>query len=614
MSQGDWNAVWAGAFIDELARSGVGEICVAPGSRSTPLVLAAVRDGRFRMFSIVDERSAGFFALGIGKASGRPAVVITTSGTAAANLYPAVIEASQGEVPLLLLTADRPHRLRDTDGNQAMDQLRLFGTFPRAFFEVEPARMEKASLRHLRGLAGRAVALAIGPPKGPVHLNFPFEIPLEPEFGPGGSVAVGGRPRGAPFVHVSPKVSVVPEEDVARVKGALEGARRGVIVAGPVSNSWDVGPAALALGATTGFPVLADPLSGARFFPPHGARVIAGYDLFLRSPAAREVLAPDLVVRVGGSPTSSCVLDYLAESRDAWQLVVDEGGRWKDHLASAHSYVQASPGPFLERLAKDVRPTPSLSWQDLWSEAESRTRLVLEGQGSGELLEGEILAAVVAGLPGGTNLMVASSMPIRDLDAFASPAPKPLRVFGNRGVSGIDGLISTTLGIAVGSEQNASGGPPAGEVPGSAKPTVGVLGDLAFFHDMNGLLALKSLSTPVLFVVVNNDGGGIFQTLPVREHEPALSRFFSTPHGLDFGKVAELYDLPYSRAASLAEFEDLFSRALAQGNSGILEIRTRREETHKRRVQVVAAVVEAMDGLGSAGGRNAARPTCAEVP
>jgi len=599
MSQGDRNAAWAGAFIDELARSGVEEICVAPGSRSTPLVLAAVRDGRFRMFSIVDERSAGFFALGIGKASGRPAVVITTSGTAAANLYPAVIEASQGEVPLLALTADRPHRLRDTDGNQAMDQLRLFGTFPRAFFEVEPPRLEDPSLRHLRGLAARAVALAQGLPKGPVHLNFPFEKPLEPESGPGGGVAVDGRPGGEPYVRVSSRLSTVSEEDMVRVREALEGARRGVIVAGPVSNSWEVGPAALALGAATGFPVLADPLSGARFSRPHGAKVVAGYDLFLRSPSAREVLTPDLVVRVGGSPTSSCVLEYLTESRDSMQVVVDEGGRWKDHLASAHIYLQASPGPLLERLASELRPAPTPSWLDLWTEAENRTRRVLGGQGSGELLEGEILASVVAGLPPGTNLMVASSMPIRDLDAFGFPSPKPLRVFGNRGVSGIDGLISTTLGIAVGSHQHATGETPATERPGSQGPTVGVLGDLAFFHDMNGLLALKSLDTPVLLVVVNNDGGGIFQTLPVREHEPAFSQFFTTPHGLDFGKVAELYDLPYWRAASLTEFEDLLSLALEQERSGILEIRTRREETHKRRMQVVAAVVEAMNGLGS---------------
>jgi 2-succinyl-5-enolpyruvyl-6-hydroxy-3-cyclohexene-1-carboxylate synthase len=610
MSRRNWNAIWAEAFVDELVRIGVREICVAPGSRSAPLVLAAVRDGRFRMFSIVDERSAGFFALGIGKASGRPAVVVTTSGTAAANLYPAVIEASQGEVPLLALTADRPHRLRDTDGNQAMDQLRLFGTFPRAFFEVEPPSLEEASLRHLRSLAGRAVSLALGPPRGPVHLNFPFEKPLEPERVPGAPTdhtlgafredrpRVGkGRVGSEPFVHVSPRLSSVPEGEAARVRVALEGAPRGVIVAGPVPDPWEVGPAVLALGAATGFPVLADPLSGARFSPFHGAQVVAGYDLFLRSPDAREALKPELILRIGASPTSSGVLDYLAESGDALQIVVDEGGRWKDHLASAHHYIQASPAPFLERLVTEVQRSQDPGWQELWSEAEARTRQVLDRLGPGELLEGEILAAVVAGLPEGANLMVASSMPIRDLDAFGFPGPKALRVFGNRGASGIDGLVSTTLGIAVASEAGYSpGGTSQG--PEHARPTVGVLGDLAFLHDMNGLLALGSVKPRVIFVVVNNDGGGIFHTLPVREYEPAFTRFFATPHGLDFGKAAEFHGLPYSRAASLAEFREAFSQALLADGPSVLEVRTRREETHQRRRMVVAAVVEAMDGMG----------------
>ena len=611
MSRGNWNAFWAGAFVDELARIGVRDICVAPGSRSTPLVLAAVRDGRFRMFSIVDERSAGFFALGIGKVSGRPAVVITTAGTAAANLYPAIIEASQGEVPLLALTADRPHHLRDTDGNQAMDQLRLFGVFPRAFFDVELPRLEGESLRHLRGLAGRAVSLALGPPRGPVHLNFPFEKPLEPDlflgdpltedplerFREDHPLAGKGRPGGEPFVYASPRLPSVPEGEVARVRAALEGAARGVIVAGPVPDPGEVGPAVLSAGAATGFPVLADPLSGARFSPPHGAQVVAGYDLFLRSPHAREALKPELILRIGGSPTSSGVLDYLAEFGDARQIVVDEGGRWKDHLTSAHHYIQASPAPFLERLATGIRGAHDREWQELWSDAEARTRRVLDSQGTGVLLEGEILAAVVAGLPEGANLMVASSMPIRDLDAFCFPGPKSLRVFGNRGASGIDGLVSTTLGIAVASEDGLSSD---GTSPGAgpAGPTVGILGDLAFLHDMNGLLALGSVKPRVIFVVVKNDGGGIFHTLPVREHEPAFTQFFATPHGLDFSKVAEFHGLPYSHANSLAEFREAFSQALMTDGPCVLEVRTQREETHQRRREVVAAVTEAMDGLG----------------
>ncbi len=595
MNRENPSAVWARVFVDELHRAGVRELCVAPGSRSTPLVLAAAAHGGFRMFPILDERSAGFFALGVGKASGRPGAVITTSGTAAANLYPAVVEAAQGEVPLLVLTADRPHRLRDSDANQAMDQLRLFGAFPRAFFEVAPARVEGADLRHLRALAARAVALCRGTPRGPVHLNFPFEKPLEPrnpgvdepgECATADPGAAGGREGEEPFVNIRPREAAVSDEDLTWALEIMGGAGRGLIVAGPVPNPGEVGPAVAMLGAATGFPVLADPLSGARFAPAHGAQIVGGYDLFLQSPDARRALAPDLVLRVGASPTSSALLKYLGEQGKARQIVVDDGHRWKDHPATAHDYLPAAPAPLLLRWASKARRSVEPEWRTLWEEASSRTRTVLADLPPGELLEGEIAAAVLEAVPEGTNLLVASSMPVRDLDAFGSPGPKGIRVFGNRGASGIDGLVSTTAGIA------ASGG-------GSGGPTVGILGDLAFFHDMNGLMVIRDQDLPVLLVVVNNDGGGIFHTLPVREHEPAFTRFFATPHGLSFGKAAELYGLPYETAETLEDFLAALDRALERKGPGILEVRTRRKETHARRREVVAAVVEAMKSLAS---------------
>jgi 2-succinyl-5-enolpyruvyl-6-hydroxy-3-cyclohexene-1-carboxylate synthase len=580
------------------------------------LVLAAATDTRFRTHSVVDERSAGFFTLGIGKAAGRPAAVITTSGTAAANLYPSVIEASQGEVPLLVITADRPHRLRDTDGNQAMDQLRLFGPYPRAFFEVAPPTVDGGALRHLRGLAVRAVSMAKGPPRGPVHLNFPFEKPLQPDSlslvgreEPTGETADAGGWR--PEVEVTVGRSLVDEEELARAAGILRQARRGLIVAGPVPEQEEVGPAALSLAAATGFPLLADPLSGARFSADLGETVVGGYDLFLRSSEARKVLTPDLVVRVGASPTSSALLELLAESDEAVQLVVDDGHRWKDHLSSARHYVRASPAAWLRQLSRRIEKPREREWLELWKEAEERTRTILddplragapgrevgEGEsGDGELLEGEILAAVAEGIPGKANLMVASSMPIRDFDAFAFPQPKELRIFGNRGVSGIDGLVSTTAGIAVGSDSEIPEG--SGMGASSSRQTVGVLGDLAFLHDMNGLQALSSMESKAVLVVVNNDGGGIFHTLPVRAFEPAFSRFFATPHGLDLGKAAELHGIPCARAASLSEFKVRFAEALERGESVILEVRTDREKTHEARRRLLESVCGAMVGLG----------------
>lgn len=579
------NGVWAGAFLDELARAGVEVVSVAPGSRSTPLVLAAAQDGRFRMFSVVDERSAGFFALGVGKASGRPAAVITTSGTAGANLFPSVIEASQGEVPLLVLTADRPHRLRDSDGNQAMDQLRLFGSFPRAFFDVAPASAGEAELRHLRVQAGRAVALAQGPPPGPVHLNFPFEKPLEPcEPSPeAGALGPAGREGGEPFTRVAPGRFQAQKEEVDRLLETVSGSPRGLIVAGPVPDSGRTGPAVLAFAAATGYPLLADPLSGARFAPPHGAQVVDGYDLFLRSGEARSVLRPDLILRVGASPTSASLLAFLQACESVPQVVVDQGHRWKDHTASAHEYLRASPHEILGSLALEAPRIGDPGWRALWERAEGRTRAVLDAESREDLLEGWILEAVAELLPEGANLLVAGSMPIRDLDAFGRPRPETLRVFGNRGTSGIDGLVSTTLGIGVASEG----------------PTVGVLGDLAFFHDMNGLLTLMKEGIVVGFVVVNNDGGGIFHTLPVAGFEPTFTRFFATPHGLDFSKVADLYGVPFRRVEAVGAFRKALPELVASEKPFILEVRTGRGEGHARRRKILQAVEGSMGGLGT---------------
>lgn len=588
MTPGDVNVLWAEVFLDELARSGVRELCVAPGSRSTPLVLAAARDERFRIHSVVDERSAGFMALGIGKASGRPAGVITTSGTAGANLYPAVIEASQAEVPLLTLTADRPHRLRDTDANQAMDQVRLFGSYPRAFMDVAPPVLSDGSLRHLRSQACRAVALAEGPPGGPVHLNFPFDKPLEPGQRPWARPprpedispkAWAGREGGLPFVQVPGHDLAPREEAVEELVDLLAASPRGLIVAGPVPDPHAVGPAALALSAATGFPILADPLSGARFAPAHGAQVVGGYDLLLRSPRARRTLAPDLVIRVGQSPTSAALLTFLREHGGVPQVILDQGYRWKDHLATASSYYRGSPAVQLKVLAERSSRCGDPTWRGLWAREEERTTFLAREGMDEDLLEGKVISALVEDLPESTNLLVASSMPIRELDAFGRPSSRSLKVLANRGTSGIDGLVSTAVGIAA----------------VSRGPTVAVLGDLAFLHDMNGLLALKKTAAAVGFVIVNNDGGGIFHTLPVRDFDPPFTELFATPHGLDLEKAASLYSIPFSRVLDLETFRSSLSSFLQKGESFLLEVKVERKAGHESRRKLLETIVNALE-------------------
>ena len=589
------NTLWARAFVAELARAGVRDVCVAPGSRSTPLVLAFAEHGAFRLRVHLDERSAGFFALGIGKATGVPAAVLTTSGTATANLFPAVMEAALAETPLLVLTADRPHRLRDADANQAVDQLRLYGSFVREFFEVGPAAEDGPALRHLRTLAGRAVADALGAPAGPVHLNFPFDRPLEPqpespaaraaaaEFAEQDPRAATGRPEGAPYVYVAPRRTLVPEAELIGLTRRLRAARRPLLVAGPVADPEAVGPAAVRFAAIAGLPLLADPLSGARFRPSAGGHVSAAYDLFLREDRVRRALAPDLVIRVGRSPTSAALLDFLDGSDAAEHVVIDPSHRWKDHLALATHVLRGEAADAITRLEEliaverdDGEGGAEAGWMALWSRLERAAEEALTIALAGEPFEGLVAREVVHALHPGGTLFVAGSMPVRDVDAFSGVSDVSIRVLGNRGASGIDGIVSTALGVAAG-----TGG-----------PVVALLGDIALFHDGNGLLAARDVDARAVFVVVNNDGGGIFHFLPIRQHEPHFTRLFATPHGLDPARLAALYDLPHERVAP-AQVGERLRAALAAGASRLLEVRSEREANRVRRDEVVKVVCAA---------------------
>ena len=574
MSSAEATTAWARAVVDELARVGVREVVIAPGSRSTPLVLAFASDGRFHMRVHLDERSAGFFALGVGKASGMPAAVVTTSGTATANLYGAVIEAAQSEAPLLLLTADRPHRLRGADANQAIDQTRLYGPYVRAFFEVAPPERDGAALRHLRALACRAVLAAREAPAGPVHVNLPFDKPLEPPSAVGAAEpAQRGREDGRPWVDATPARRRVGAGVLAGLRAQLAGSGRGVVVAGPSADPGRDGRAAVAFAAATGYPLLADPLSGARWGPSGRALVVEGYDLFLHDEVVCARLAPDLIVRVGASPTSAALQRWLEQHDGARHVVIDGGGRWKDHASVASDYVHADAADTLRALLRDMEPGADAAWAGAWRDAGAATRATLEGDAGGDPHEGHVLATVAGAMPAGGTLFVSSSMPVRDLDAFGAPRDETLVAYGNRGASGIDGIVSTAFGVAA----------------ASTAPVVCVLGDVALFHDANGLLWQREADAPVVFVLVDNDGGGIFHMLPVREHEPWFTPYFATPHGLDFAHAAAMHGIPFLEAG-VSDLSAILAESIAGGRTRILRVRTEPEANRRRHAEVVEAV------------------------
>lgn len=538
------NALWGSIVVQELARHQVRHVAMAPGSRSTPLVLAFQAEPAIRLTTHLDERSAGFLALGAAKATQRPCAIVTTSGTAAANLLPAVVEASQSRVPLLALTADRPPELQDVGANQTIDQHGLYGGFVRWFADAGLPEPRPETARHLRALVGRAVAYAQGPPAGPVHLNFPFREPLEPRHVPqdvppdwhGGDVeAAQGRSDDQPYLVGSPPMLQPDPASLSDIARWIRACPRGLIVCGP-RDACDDFPAEVAeLARRTGYPILADPLSGLRFGAPADVPVLSAYDAFLPHAAVRRHLDAEFVLRFGAAPTSRALLTYLSELPGAHHVFVDETGRHWDPTNRGRLGIAADPASVCRELASALPagPAPDAAWAQKAKDLERETWRVLERELRTRPFEGAFAAHLVEALPAHATLFVSSSLPVRDVDRFARTRPQPLRVLANRGASGIDGVLSTALGAAHALERRVAL----------------LIGDLAFLHDLGGLLSLRRLGIPLDVFVVNNDGGGIFEFLPIAQFEPPFTELFVTPHGLDLETLARAFALRHHRVA-----------------------------------------------------------------
>jgi 2-succinyl-5-enolpyruvyl-6-hydroxy-3-cyclohexene-1-carboxylate synthase len=556
------------AFCDEIARCGMEDACTAPGSRCTPIVLSLVREERIRCWSHIDERCAGFFALGAGKRSGRPVAVTCTSGTAAANLAPAVIEARHARVPLIVLTADRPPELREVGAGQTIDQLKIYGDAVKWFFEVGVGDATPAALRFVRTLACRAYWTAVEGPPGPVHLNFPLREPLvldRPLPLPDDDT---GRAGARPYVTFDSGGPGAPA-------GGPPPSGRIVIVAGSDRDAASARELAR-FAARTRIPLLADPLSGAR----RGEAAVAHYDLLLRDPEFAAAHQPQFVIRTGDLPTSKPLRAWLA-GLDTAQIAFDPDGAWHDPDAVVGMRIRA---PYRALLGDQELRTDG-DWFASWCAADEAVAGAIERTLGDELSEPLVARSLGKWLAPNATLFVASSMPVRDVEEFFAAREEGPRVMSNRGANGIDGTVSSAFGALAAAADEG--------------PVVLLIGDVALAHDIGGLLAASRLRLALTIVLLNNDGGGIFHFLPVAGEADAFEEHVATPHGLDFSLAASLYGCAFVRAETVDALRSAVETSLAGNATTIIEVRTDREENlalHRRVADAALAALSTVAG------------------
>ncbi|NOK34981.1 2-succinyl-5-enolpyruvyl-6-hydroxy-3-cyclohexene-1-carboxylic-acid synthase [Corallococcus exercitus] len=558
------NVLWSRALLEELVRGGVRHAVVCPGSRSSALALACAHTPGLRVWSVIDERSAGFFALGMAKQSRQPVVLVATSGSAGAHFFPAVIEAAMAQVPLIILTADRPLELQGWGAPQTVPQARFYGDFARLFADVGLPEASSPAIAHLRATAARAVSTACRAPRGAVQLNVPFREPLAPvavDFGAEKLTALAREGRtDAPITRIAPASRAPDAAALDAVRARIAATERGVIVCGPRDEDDGFAEAIAALSLATGYPVLAEATSQARYGG--GPLTVSLYDALLRHEPFARTHAPELVLRFGGGLTPKSPQQWLDGSNADITVFSDEGALY-DPAHRAARVVEGNAVLACRALTEGLSRGPG-RWAQGFVNAERVARNALEtalGEQPNALTEPRLAREVVAALPANALFFVSSSMPIRAVDAFAHGGGVPLRVLANRGANGIDGIVSSAAGMAA----------------AAGRPAVLLSGDLALLHDVGGLVTAARARVPLTVVVVNNDGGGIFSFLPLAQvaKPDVFEALFGTPHGVDLSHAAALAGARFERPTTPAALRAAVRTGL-EGGLHLVEVQVDR--------------------------------------
>ncbi|OAS88669.1 MULTISPECIES: 2-succinyl-5-enolpyruvyl-6-hydroxy-3-cyclohexene-1-carboxylic-acid synthase [Metabacillus] len=565
MNELDSFTQYVASFVDELVSSGVDKVVISPGSRSTPLAILMAEHPKLTCYINIDERSAGFFALGIAKSQKKTVALLCTSGTAAANYYPAIVEAHYARVPLLILTADRPHELRDVGAPQAIDQIHMYGNYPKWFVDLALPEEQPNMLRYVRTVAARAVGTSKTSPAGVVHLNFPFREPLIPNVNiPNLWSKLDTK---STYLHISPTNSFLPEDEMDKIANFFEDKTNGLIICG---EHYDQGfvENVQSLSEYLKFPVIADPLSQLRAGVHNKQGIMDSYDSILKDKELVEKLKPEVVIRFGAMPVSKPLMQMLKNNPDIIQIVVDQGGTYRDPTLNASHLVTCDETAFCQSMIRKVNKKQASQFYQSWIQCDKLYWKMINQslEQMTEMFEGKIVRELQQFLPDRCTLFVGNSMPIRDVDTFFGNTNKEIKIMANRGASGIDGIVSTALGASVNAEQ----------------PTFLLIGDLSFYHDLNGLLAAKMNNLDLTILLVNNDGGGIFSFLPQSNEEKHFETLYGTAIGLDFSKVVDMYNGSYQKVESWKELHTSLHSTKSRKGLKVIEIPTDR----KTRVKV----------------------------
>ncbi|AVK85759.1 2-succinyl-5-enolpyruvyl-6-hydroxy-3-cyclohexene-1-carboxylic-acid synthase [Lysinibacillus sp. B2A1] len=540
-------------MVASLVQAGVENVVVSPGSRSTPLAYAFASTKQLHMYRQVDERSAAFFALGIAKATAKPVVLLCTSGTAAANYFPAIVEASYARVPLIVITADRPHELREVGAPQAINQPNLYGSHVKWSVDFPLADNAAPTLPFIERHIARAVAIATSAPFGPVHINVPFREPLLIDFRDELPETTFKQSRMAQLMP-----SEVAQQELSSILRASE---RGFVIIGELPLGTDL-TIMWNFVRQLKWPVIVESLSNMRTSVPEDCLpyIITTYDAIMKSDEFKALVKPDTVLRFGAQPVSKFIMQFITNSQPTAYIVVDEDPMFRDATSVSTHFIHAEIGEWLTNL--EIYDT-AIEAQYLaeWQDANDIALEYIEHYSEAAVDEGAMISRLLRFIPNGSDIFVSSSMPVRDIDTFLMATPKDLRIIANRGTNGIDGVVSTAMGYS----------------QGNNRETYLLIGDLAFLHDINGLIASRYQECNLTIIVMNNDGGGIFSYLPQSTVEAHYEDLFGTPTALEFNDVAQMYDVDYIRVEDISELSEKFT-TVKKRPLRLLEIFTDREE------------------------------------